>query len=299
MAAVLDVPELFHLVLSFSPARDLFNVAAVSKGFRPAVWASHGAQKTLFLRTRPTLPGRWYLLQSRKHRRSWRNVTKFVFLIEPLPHKPNTIGSRYQYTYEDFSHLVELCPWLDGVLIPPPYKVYRITSILAEMLTKSPLDYARFPVEPEQGTFFSRMLLTSPPCHDAIIHLVYVNYRDNIVLSAGRDVHDDSALTVGSLLQAANRIRGDVYLTRTTTQDVQRLEDTCLADELTRYRPLDRRFWMDTRETIIRFKSKAIVTPKGWKALQTKLMLNDMRETQQMLNDIEQGVVLDFFDDDL
>lgn len=122
------------------------------------------------------------------------------------------------------------------------------------------------------------MLLTSPPCHDASLHLSYVHDEDEISLCATHIVHDRVALTVGSLLRAAHQMRGQVTLTRLIggVEYEHKLEDTSLEAELINQKFRGGRFSMDLQKTQIFFSHKhVIVTPEVWKELQRKQMMRD------------------------
>jgi hypothetical protein len=286
MARVLNTPELFDLVLSRLARKDLFTAAAVNKKFRAAVRSSHGAKETLFLCARPTLPGKWFRLCRTRTSGNMGGMAcptpPTVYTIEPQS-TVNDYKDLEGHDINELDHVAELCPWLAAVPMTPPAhkRDWLLRFWHNEMLRAAPLHHATLPREPKEGTLFADMLLTSPPCYSVFMHLEYV-LEVGTSLSVDRQVREDSALTVGSLLQAARKMQGCVLSERFVDRigrenliEKCQLESTSLDAELANRRLHGEHFKMDRLTTYIRFDSKGFVTAKVWKELQRAQVVSD------------------------
>jgi hypothetical protein len=147
------------------------------------------------------------------------------------------------------------------------------------MLRAAPLHHAELLREPKEGTLVADMLLTSPPCYSVFIHLEYVLkvgtiFKLGTSLSVDRQVRKGSALTTGSLLQAARKMQGCVLSERFAGRvgrenliEKCQLENTSLDAELASRRLHGEHFEMYGLTTYIRFDSKGVVIGKVWKVL--------------------------------
>jgi hypothetical protein len=283
---VLNTPELLDLVLYRLAVEDLFTAAAVNKEFRVAVRSSHGAKETLFLCAKPTLPGKWVRLCRTRTPGNLGGMAgplpSLVYTIEPQS-TVNDYKDLDGHEINELDHVAELCPWLVAVpLTLPAHKRDWLQRFWHnEMLRAAPLHHAKLRREPKDGTLVADMLLTSPPCYSAFIHLEYM-LTVSTILSVDRQVRGDSALTMGSLLQAARRMQGCVLSERFVGR-VRRenrfgkcqLENTSLDAELTSRRLRGEHFKLDRMTTYIRFDSKGVVTTKVWKELQRTQVIRD------------------------
>lgn len=253
---VFSTDELFDSILSHLTPSDHFAVARVSRSLRRAVLESHSWRKMLFLSPRPALPGRWFLLCRRPaHLRGMD-----VYTIEPQS-SIDDFADFANHAKEENGHLVELCPWLtgDSAVSNLLYKTFEATlgadHFLEDMRQAGPVSHAIFPFEPEEGSVFANMLLTSPPCHDAYICIRYSHDKDQVALSTEHFVHASFTLTLCSLLRAARSTRGCVIQQHTTGQKHHRhrIENTSIDAEIAKYQSHGGRFKMDVKKTMVFF----------------------------------------------
>jgi hypothetical protein len=185
-------------------------------------------------------------------------------------------------------HLAELCPWLVSVPMSPPMDRFDDLqdSWHHEMRHSGPLLCAQLWKEPLEGTFFADLLLISPPCYSVFIHLEY-KQEDGTNLCADRRICEKSALTIGSVLQAARKMRGRVSGEKLVDSaghrrqcQVCQSENMSLDAELASRRLRGEHFKMDCWATYIRFDNKGVVTAKVWRELQRKQMMSDADDAE-------------------
>jgi hypothetical protein len=214
MARVLNTPELLDLVLSRLDVKDLLTAEAVNKRFHAMVHSSHGARETLFLRIRPTLQVKWFTL-----RRPRTQQDAYGMLDNPPPVYTIELQSAVEifkdldgHEVEELDHLAELCPWLEPIpmSLPADRFVDLQDSWQHGLHDSGPVLCAQLWREPLEGTLFADVLLTSPPCYSVFMHVEY-KQEDGTSLCADRWIRENSALTMGSVLQAARKMRGRVW----------------------------------------------------------------------------------------
>lgn len=265
-ARVLTTPELLDTILSHLPASGLFKMARLNREYRDTVYTSPAAHRTLFLRPRPALAGKWSLVRQR---------TQISFF-----------NDRYTQAVQ-----------LSADVCPPHWSVEPITPAeVCPLLVRStkasesqpvsrdgPVDRylghgdgARFAFDPENTTLLPGMMITNPSCRHVYVYLRYKHsLLPSVFLSVERIVHCTSAsgLTLSGVLQSACEQTGDVFFTENRNEALGvRREGTSLGSEIAVER--EERggyFTIDFKRTMFRFRGMSVLSPKEWETCRRRV----------------------------
>lgn len=267
MARVLNTPELLDTILSHLPASGLFRMAKLNREYRDTVYTSPAAHRTLFLRPRPALAGKWFLVRQRTLISFFNDrYTQAVQLSADV--------CRPYWTIEPIIP-VEVCPLLvRSTKASESQPVTRDEPPEDSYLGHG--DGARFAFDPENTTLLPGMMITNPPCRHVYVYLRYKHsLQPSIFLSVERIVHCRSAsgLTLSGVLQSACEQTGDVFFTENRNEARgMRREGTSLGSEIAVEREeRGGHFKIDFKRTMFRFRRMSVLSPKEWETCRRRV----------------------------
>lgn len=239
-AKVSSTPELLEGILTHLPVLDLVIATGVSKHFRNVIKASPELQRKLFVLPPKNRAEYWQMVPHKSETPDIRHQFTHLYRVESpgvtdnaelQAHLESITSDPYNWAHPGHPlKVVSTCPWLEVTRRCPEYiggmKLWHRAwagnggRFPLTTLEASPSQSISYAIEP-----WTKMFLTSPPCQEASMRLVWEGFtggKVDVVLHTFGEVRCEGGITLALL---ADEISRKICLVEIMTRNDDSQED--------------------------------------------------------------------------